>query len=407
MVYWKPTRGKRGKDRNEILNGNIADNDITNPVVKGITLSSTTSSIRVVVDAKEEDGIIVKYYYKINGEESVSEREIHEYSGLEKNKEYEIELYVENKNGLKSNIVVEKITTKEINNPSYKVSQSPEGSEYATSKRVQIEYDRQEGLSYYFKSSVSATVGSGVVTASCGTGTVPGSCTSSSVTTLVAGTWYKTTSTTPSVTYTANGTLYALTSDGTNVSGTSTYTISKIDTSKPSTSISVGSIKTDRVTLTATCSDSESGITKYEYSKDNGSTWTANGTTSTYTFTGLTKETEYTYQVRCTNGSGLTNTASSKESTLGMTNPTMAQKAKVPASGYTWATSRTIGITYTSTNINSPVYYFKSSVSATVSSGVVTATCGTGTVPGSCTGHGTGFDHGLTDDKGRNHNQIG
>ena len=24
-----------------------------------------------------------------------------------------------------------------------------------------------------------------------------------------------------------------------------------------------------------------------------------------------------------------------------------------------------------------------------------------------CTGHGTGFDHGLTDDKGRNHNQIG
>ena len=126
----------KDKDRNEILNGNIADNDITNPVVKGITLSSTTSSIRVVVDAKEEDGIIVKYYYKINGEESVSEREIHEYSGLEKNKEYEIEVYVENKNGLKSNIVVEKITTKEINNPSYKVSQSPEGSKYATSKRV-------------------------------------------------------------------------------------------------------------------------------------------------------------------------------------------------------------------------------------------------------------------------------
>ena len=178
--------------------------------------------------------------------------------------------------------------------------------------------------------------------------------------------------------------MYALTSDGKNISGTSTFTISKIDTSVPSASMSVGSIKTDRATITATCSDAESGITKYEYSKDNGTTWISNGTTNNYTFTGLTKETSYQYKVRCTNGSGLTKEVSSTSSTLGFTNPTIKQTSQTPSSG-TWAISRTIQITYSSTNVASPVYYFKSSVGATVASGVVTASCGTGTNPGTCT----------------------
>ena len=65
--------------------------------------------------------------------------------------------------------------------------------------------------------------------------------------------------------------------------------------------MSIGTIKTDRATVTASCADSESGITKYEFSKD-GTNWTANGKTNTYTFTGLTSGTTYTYYVRCTNG---------------------------------------------------------------------------------------------------------
>ena len=225
----------KDKDRNEILDGNVVDNDITNPILKNISLSSTTNSIRVVVDAIEEDGLITKYYYKINGEEIVSDSEIKIFNELDKKTEYTIEVYVENKSGLKSNVIEKKISTKDINNPRFEVSQSPEETEYATSKKVTILYDNQNGLNYYFKSDVEATVTSGVVVSVCGTDTEPKNCTSSSVTTIEANTWYETTSTTPSVIYTSNGTLYALTSDGKNVSGTSSYTVSKIDTSKPTT----------------------------------------------------------------------------------------------------------------------------------------------------------------------------
>ena len=46
-------------------------------------------------------------------------------------------------------------------------------------------------------------------------------------------------------------------------------------------------------------------ITDYEYSSDDGSTWTAIGSTNTeYTVTGLDKNTEYTFQVRAVNSQG-------------------------------------------------------------------------------------------------------
>lgn len=375
----------KDETRNEVLDGNIADNDITNPVIRDISLSSTTKSIRVVVDAIEEDGIITKYYYKINGEEVESESNIKVYEGLDKNTEYEIEVVVENKSGLRSNTVVKKIKTKEINNPTYVVSQSPEGTEYATSKKVTIEYDSQSGLRKYFKSDVEVEVVSGTVIGTCGTGVEPGECIESNATVIEANTWYEASGITPSITYKTTGTLYSLTTDEVNRTETSTYTVSKIDTSKPEVGINIGGVKTDRATVTGVCSDKESGIILYEYSSDNGTTWINGGTTASYTFIGLNKETKYTYRVRCTNGAGITEEASGEASTLGITNPVIAQKSETVASGYTWATERVIGITYTSTNIVSPKYYFKSSVGATVSSGTVIGTCGTGTVPGDCT----------------------
>ena len=226
------------ENRNEILDGTVEENDTTAPVINDVIITSTTNSIKVVVDAIEEDGVIVKYYYKFNGEEIVSENNSKTYTNLKANEEYEIEVVVENKSGLKSNKVVKKIMTKSVSNPTIKqTSQTPTSGTWATSRTIQITYSNTNVTSpvYYFKSSVGATVASGVVTAACGTGTNPGTCTSSNITTLVANTWYKTTSTTPSVIYKANGTLYALTSDGKNISGTSTFTIGKIDTSIPTT----------------------------------------------------------------------------------------------------------------------------------------------------------------------------
>ena len=45
-------------------------------------------------------------------------------------------------------------------------------------------------------------------------------------------------------------------------------------------------------------------ITRYEYSKDNGSSWTSTGTNTSVTVTSLTNGTEYTFQVRAVNAAG-------------------------------------------------------------------------------------------------------
>ena len=278
----------KDETRNQILNGNVADNDITSPIVRNITLSSTTNSIRVIVDAVEEDGIITKYYYKINGEEVITESEIHTFNELNKNEEYEIEVYVENKSGLKSNVVTEKISTKNINNPTMaetsRVLES--GYTWATSRVIQITYSNTniDNPKYYFKSSVSATVSSGLVIASCGTGTTPENCESSSETTLEADTWYETNSPSPSIVYTSNGTLYALTSDGKNVSGTSAYGVSSTSSGTPTTpTITGGSTSwsnSEKTISISTESTETSGILKYQYyistspDSQEGGSWT-------------------------------------------------------------------------------------------------------------------------------------
>ena len=263
----------KDETRSEILSGNIADNDITNPILRDITLSSTTNSIRVIVDALEEDGIITKYYYKINGEEIITESEIHTFNELNKNKEYEIEVYVENKSGLKSNVSTKKISTKEINKPTMdetsRVLES--GYTWATSRVIQIAYSNTniDNPKYYFKSSVSATVSSGVVTTSCGTGTTPENCESSSETTLEADTWYETNSSSPSIVYTSNGTLYVLISDGKNVSETSTYEVSSTSLGTPTTPVITGGStswsNSEKTISISTESTETSGILKYQY----------------------------------------------------------------------------------------------------------------------------------------------
>ena len=279
----------RDGKRNEVLNGSIADNDITNPILKGISLSSTTNSIKVIVEAEEPDGMIVKYYYKINGKETISESNNQVYTGLEKNKEYEIEVIVENKSGLKSETIKEKITTKEMNNPEIKqISETPGEYEYATSRVIQIGYDKQEGFQYYLKSSVETEVVGNTIVSTCGTETIPGNCTESNVTTIEANTWYETSSTTPSVVYKQNGTLYALTGDGTNVSGTSTYTVTKIDTENPNVEVSVsGKIATftfsDNIgILSYGVNQSNTEEPSYTSITSTSATWTASSASTYY-----------------------------------------------------------------------------------------------------------------------------
>ena len=67
-----------------------------------------------------------------------------------------------------------------------------------------------------------------------------------------------------------------------------------------------------KLSWTAPTSTGGAAITGYKYSKDNGTNWTATGATSTsYTVTGLTNGTQYTFKVRAVNrkGDGTASTA--------------------------------------------------------------------------------------------------
>ncbi|MFQ8643843.1 MAG: hypothetical protein ACLR92_06225, partial [Bacilli bacterium] len=113
----------------------------------------------------------------------------------------------------------------------------------------------------------------------------------------------------------------------------------KFDNTNPTVSVST-SKTTKSITAVATAS-ATSGISKYEFSKDNGATWVANGTSNTYTFTGLTHKTAYNIKSRVTSGVGR-QTSSATVATTTNTIPTPTYSASY-ASGKT-----TVTITYPS-----------------------------------------------------------
>ena len=282
----------RDGKRNQIIKGNILENDTTEPVLNNVTLTSTTSSIKVVVDALDEDGILEKYYYKINGEETTSQSNVKIYNNLEKNTEYEIEVVVENKSGLKSNSVIKKISTKNILNPSYSVTQTLLNDEYVLSNKITIKYDATNGLENYFKSTVDVIVEDGIVTSSCDTNTMPYGCKDLKTTLLVADTWYKTNNINPTITFKTNGVLYALTSDGLNISETSTYTVNNIETREIQNAIlNDNTLITKQPTLTTTnnLAGDESGLYSSNKTNDGKITYYFRGNVDNYVmFAGYT-----------------------------------------------------------------------------------------------------------------------
>ena len=219
-------------------------NGIEEPAIRAVAYKASTTSIMVVVAPLTEEQKVENYYYSVDGVNYVKHNApTYSFSGLDKNKTYEVHVKLEDKKGLQSNEVIKDVSTKEIANPTIKqTSQTPaSGFDYATERKIQITYisTNLEKPSYYFKSTAAATVESGVVTDACGTEEEPGACTKSTVTTLTKNTWYKTSTLKPTLTYKAIGKLYALTIDDVTVSGTSTYSISKIDRTKPTVAATV------------------------------------------------------------------------------------------------------------------------------------------------------------------------
>ena len=89
------------------------------------------------------------------------------------------------------------------------------------------------------------------------------------------------------LTLTTNALIIARISDGVNYVAGSSLTVNQIDSTAPTVSSYTYTRTGSTITVTATGVDSESGIYGYQFSKDNGGTWTSIQTSNVYTFNNL------------------------------------------------------------------------------------------------------------------------
>ena len=101
----------------------------------------------------------------------------------------------------------------------------------------------------------------------------------------------------------------------------------KFDNTAPTLTISTtATTRSIRAIANATAA---SGISKYEYSIDNGG-WIDGGTDNIHEFTNLEQGTNHTISVRVTSGVGKTTTTNVTESTVAMTKPTYTEEGVYP-----------------------------------------------------------------------------
>ncbi len=160
--------------------------------------------------------------------------------------------------------------------------------------------------------------------------------------TLKANSWYKVTSN-PTLTFTENGSVSYKVIDGTNYKDGGALTIAQIDRTAPTAASFTETHTTNSITVTASGTDNESGIVRYQFSKDNGSTWlqATPQTSNSYTFSGLASG-SYNIKVKVYNGTYNNNGANSlntKESekrsvTLACNNTTKTVSCSKYCSGY-------------------------------------------------------------------------
>lgn len=113
--------------------------------------------------------------------------------------------------------------------------------------------------------------------------------------------------TAPVVVTTNNTTVYAMATDiSGNQSGQSTLTVANIDKTPPIVVASSGGATSSSITINASSSDingSGVNVSSYQYSKDNGATWTTQTSVASYTFSSITTGT-YQCKVKVLDNAG-------------------------------------------------------------------------------------------------------
>ncbi|MBS7020773.1 MAG: hypothetical protein KH135_02740, partial [Firmicutes bacterium] len=219
--------------------------------------SITSSSITVTASATQANMGIRGYQFSIDGgsygaeQTSVSKT----FTGLLKNTSHTFKVKAIAMNGKETESSTITLTTSNIVAPSYSLV---EGSmdDWSSTKEILITFERNALSHHIYEYSNDG-------------GT----------------TWVRSLEATTTVTFTSNGTLIARIRDTGNVENTttaSTLTVSKIDTTPPTFTVSENTSDWSiNKTLTIEATDTESGVSKSPYSFNRGSTWS---TAKSHTF---------------------------------------------------------------------------------------------------------------------------
>ena len=363
-------------------------------------LQSTTESIKVIL---EEDIAIdiesgIKNYEVIIylKDEKIDSKKLEypttvTFHKLIENTEYRVELIVTNGNDMKSTIEKNK-KTEEMNTPLLTYINTPEEIQngYLKEQTIKITYPEVSEIQNYVKTTREGIINE-EVTKECGTGIMPGECkTISETKTLSENTWYQVDSKIE-ISYTeetdTNGNVYALMYDGTNYGASATGTISKIDKTNPSITITTSTSNTNRVVLTYEVKEeqSQTKTTTCQYGeKEDAYTKAGSSVTNTSCILGdLSTDKTYYYEICAIDNVGNEGCTKGNTKTETITNPTITFESTPEADSNGYTKKQVSTVTFQKGNINEPKYYVKTERIGE-SSINVSKSCGSDTMPREC-----------------------
>ena len=154
--------------------------------------------------------------------------------------------------------------------------------------------------------------------------------------------WIATTELRKNITFKTNGSLIARVKNKDEYVNGSTLNVGYIDNTAPRAALGYdkNTSTTNKINLVATCTDDESGISKYLFKLGNGN-WIDNGTSNKYTFSNLNDSTSYAFSVECINGVGMTS-----QSTLNSTTSEIGAPTFIVSNPGIWETNKNVTISY-------------------------------------------------------------
>lgn len=238
--------------------------------IQNITLTSTSENINVILNVI---GNVTKFEYSIDGKNYFEGKDnTYTFENLNSNQEYTV--FVKVSNDKKTQSANKSIKTLFIEPATFEIENVDKWSQ---SKKVTIKYPDGDYL-YSYK----------IIS-----GTVEGK---------ELNTEYETTNKTEELTFTSNGSLVAIVKLGEETQPI-TQDINFIDRTAPTVVSFTNSNTTNSITITASGIDNDSGMSRYQFSKNNGTTWEPSTPqeNNKYTFSNLTSGT-YNIKVRVMNG---------------------------------------------------------------------------------------------------------